>query len=94
MITAIPTTQAIAKVFQSGNSQAVRLPKAYRIDTDKVFIEKVGDSIVLTPTKTASEWEQRVRAVFASMSNDDDIIEIPQDFIDQERAEINAHQDW
>ncbi len=40
-----------AKVFNSGNSQAVRLPKAFRLDTDEVFIRKVGNQLILTPKK-------------------------------------------
>ncbi|SMN15660.1 VapB protein (antitoxin to VapC) [uncultured Candidatus Thioglobus sp.] len=45
----------LAKVFQSGNSQAVRLPKAMRFDVDEVEIKKVGGSIVLTPKKV--DWQ-------------------------------------
>ncbi|CAC9533779.1 hypothetical protein [uncultured Gammaproteobacteria bacterium] len=45
----------LAKVFQSGNSQAVRLPKAMRFDVDEVEIKKVGESIVLTPKKV--DWQ-------------------------------------
>ncbi|SMN02164.1 hypothetical protein SPONN_548 [uncultured Candidatus Thioglobus sp.] len=41
----------LAKVFQSGNSQAVRLPKAMRFDVDEVEIKKVGKSIILKPKK-------------------------------------------
>lgn len=36
-----------AKVFQSGNSQAVRLPKAFRFNTDEVSIFRRGDEVVL-----------------------------------------------
>ena len=36
-----------AKVFMTGRSQAVRLPKAYRFDTDAVTIEKQADGAVL-----------------------------------------------
>lgn len=36
-----------AKVFQSGNSQAVRLPKAFRFSTDEVAIFRRGDEVVL-----------------------------------------------
>ncbi len=36
-----------ARVFQSGNSQAVRLPKAFRINADRVEIFRRGDEIVL-----------------------------------------------
>jgi antitoxin VapB len=37
----------IAKVFQSGNSQAVRLPKKFRISAAEVEIFQRGDEIVL-----------------------------------------------
>ncbi|GEO15789.1 antitoxin [Microvirga aerophila] len=36
-----------AKVFQSGNSQAVRLPKQFRFNSDEVEIFRRGDEIVL-----------------------------------------------
>ncbi len=36
-----------AKVFQSGNSQAVRLPKAFRFHADEVEIFRRGDEVVL-----------------------------------------------
>lgn len=38
-----------AKIFQSGRSQAVRLPKEYRFDGTQVLIKKVGDAVVLLP---------------------------------------------
>jgi antitoxin VapB len=38
---------ARAKVFQSGNSQAVRLPKEFRFTGDEVEIFKRGDEVVL-----------------------------------------------
>jgi antitoxin VapB len=40
---------ATAKVFTSGNSQAIRLPKEFRLDTDEVFISRSGNSLILTP---------------------------------------------
>lgn len=47
-----------AKVFWSGRSQAVRLPKKYRFDTDEVTIRREGESIVITATDPApkNEW--------------------------------------
>lgn len=36
-----------AKIFKSGNSQAVRLPKAYQFDVSEVQIFRRGDEIVL-----------------------------------------------
>ena len=38
---------ATAKVFKSGNSQAVRLPKEFRLDATEVEIYRRGDEIVL-----------------------------------------------
>jgi antitoxin VapB len=38
---------ATAKVFKSGNSQAVRLPKEFRLDSDEVEIFRRGDELVL-----------------------------------------------
>lgn len=44
-----------AKVFRSGNSQAVRLPKEFRLPGNEVLIRKSGEAIVLTPTK-GNRW--------------------------------------
>jgi antitoxin VapB len=38
-----------AKLFKSGRSQAVRLPKEFRFEGTQVFIKKVGNAIVLIP---------------------------------------------
>lgn len=38
---------SIAKVFRSGNSQAVRIPREFQFDTDEVEIQRRGDEIVL-----------------------------------------------
>lgn len=35
------------KVFQSGNSQAIRIPKELRVKTDKVFIKQVKDGLLI-----------------------------------------------
>ena len=46
---------AVAKVFRSGNSQAVRLPKQFRLTSDEVEIYRRGDEIVLRgKTRTLS----------------------------------------
>ena len=38
---------ATAKVFKSGNSQAIRLPEEFQFDVDEVEIFRRGDEIVL-----------------------------------------------
>lgn len=39
-----------AKLFQNGQSQAVRLPKEFRFEGDEVFIKKTGNVVMLIPT--------------------------------------------
>ena len=43
------------KAFKSGNSQAVRIPKEYQIDTDELFINKIGNTIIIFPKN--DPWE-------------------------------------
>lgn len=45
----------IAKLFQNGQSQAVRLPKAFRFSGKEVFIKKSGNVLMLIPTENS--WE-------------------------------------
>lgn len=45
-----------ARVFWSGRSQAVRLPKDYRFDDDVVRIRKHGAAVVLEPIATDWSW--------------------------------------
>ena len=39
----------IAKLFENGQGQAVRLPKECRINGDEVAVSKVGDMVILMP---------------------------------------------
>ena len=50
---------ALAKTFRVGGSQAVRLPKAFRLPDGEVIVEKRGDEIVLraAPKKVSTEEE-------------------------------------
>ncbi len=45
-----------AKVFWSGRSQAVRLPKAFRLETDEVRIRRHGRSVILEPVAHNWDW--------------------------------------
>jgi antitoxin VapB len=38
-----------AKVFKSGNSQAVRLPKEYRLDVKEVSVNRIGNVLMMVP---------------------------------------------
>ena len=62
-----------AKLFQNGNSQAVRLPKAFRIPGNEVKIFKNGNQVILEPI--AMTWDP----LFDSLS------EFPEDFMEDGR---------
>ena len=44
-----------AKIFQNGQSQAVRLPKSFRFEGTEVTIKRVGEGILLLPLKHSAE---------------------------------------
>ena len=48
-----------ARIFSNGRSQAVRIPKEYRFDVDEVYINKIGNVLILVPkVDLASEFEK------------------------------------
>ena len=50
-----------AQIFKSGNSQAVRIPKEFRFQTEKVFVEKKGNTLILRPVPES--WEPLLRSL-------------------------------
>jgi antitoxin VapB len=71
-------------VFKSGNSQAIRLPKEFRVDASEVEIFRRGDEIVLREKKrTAADILQ----IFESFS-DDFMTDGRDDTPPQEREEL------
>ena len=48
-------TMTTAKVFMTGRSQAVRIPRAFRFDTQEVYVRRHGDSLILTPAR-GNSW--------------------------------------
>ena len=49
-----------AKVFWSGRSQAVRLPKEFRFEADEVCIRRHGRSVILEPIAHDWAWLDRI----------------------------------
>lgn len=47
--------KATAKLFKNGSSQAVRLPRAFRLPGKEAAIHREGDRIILEPL-TPSRW--------------------------------------
>lgn len=50
-----------AKLFQNGKSQAVRLPKEFRLDGKEVYIKRTGNVVQLIPI--SGSWD----TLFASL---------------------------
>lgn len=69
-----------ARIFQSGNSQAVRLPKEFRLNVDQVEIFRRGDEIILR------ESPINAAAIF------DALAQLPDDFMTDGREDMPAQE--
>lgn len=56
-----------ARIFTTGRSQAVRLPKEFRFDTDTVLVHREGSSVILEP---AREWPEGYVESFTGVPDD------------------------
>lgn len=68
-------SMAIARVFRSGNSQAVRLPKEFRLKSREVEIFRRGEEIVLR------EKGRGLARAFEILAN------LPDDFLPESRKD-------
>jgi antitoxin VapB len=51
----------IAKLFQNGRSQAVRLPREFRFEGDRVRIRRVGQGVLLEPIiEDTKKWFRKL----------------------------------
>lgn len=71
---------ATARVFRSGNSQAVRLPKEFRLKSKEVEIFRRGDEIVLR------EKGKGLTRAFEILAN------LPDDFLSEGRSDARPQQ--
>lgn len=78
-----------AKVFQSGNSQAVRLPKDFRFDVDQVEVTREGDAVILRPRVGRRQRWSSLRAALKRGFSDDFMAEGRQQPDDQNRPELD-----
>ena len=56
-----------AKVFWTGRSQAIRLPKELRFNTETVLVHREGESVILEP---GDAWPEGYAASFAGVPED------------------------
>jgi antitoxin VapB len=59
-----------AKLFTHGRSQAVRLPKEFRLPGKEVRVRRVGRGVLLEPIETSAE---EIREIFAELARYHDI---------------------
>jgi virulence-associated protein VagC len=52
-----------AKLFMNGRSQAVRLPREFRMPGDEVLIERRGDEVILRPVEDDHPDMSRVKTL-------------------------------
>jgi antitoxin VapB len=51
----------VAKLFQNGRSQAVRLPREFRFEGDRVRIRRVAQGVLLEPIiQDTKEWFRKL----------------------------------
>ncbi len=72
-----------AKIFENGRSQAVRLPKECRFDTNEVAINRIGDIVLLMPV--SNKWISFMQAI--DMFSDD-FMQERDEYNKQEREEL------
>ena len=68
--------RSTARVFWSGRSQAVRLPKEFQLDTTEVLIHREGDRIVLSPVRAkldAYGWPEGFWSSLGTVDDDFDL---------------------
>ena len=70
-----------ARLFINGRSQAVRLPKEYQFKGNNVYIQKVGEAVILVPFD--KEWEVFMHGI--NSFSDDFMAEGRLQGIDQDR---------
>lgn len=57
-----------ARVFKSGNSQAVRLPREFRFEGSEVVIKKVGHVVMLLPRRFSASAFTRLLGELGPMN--------------------------
>ena len=80
-----------AKVFMTGRSQAVRLPKAYRFNVDEVLIEQQPDGALLLRPKPKRPLGERLRAILQGLPDDPAFERPPQPPLERDAAWWNEH---
>ena len=74
----------VAKLFLNGGSQAVRLPKSCRFSGGEVFVNRIGNVVILTPKENS--WAEMLSSL--DLFTDDFLAEGVEDLPVQERETL------
>jgi antitoxin VapB len=70
-----------AKVFKNGRSQAIRLPKEFRVESDEVYLKKTPEGFLVI---TRDPWELFYEAVE----------QLPDDFMAERKQPPVERRNW
>ena len=73
-------TMHTTRPFMSGRSQAIRIPRDYRLEDTELVINQIGDSLVITPKASLR------RAFFSGIAM------LPDDFLSNGRPEESPNE--
>lgn len=76
-----------AKLFKTGNSQAVRLPSEFRFDREEVYIsrDEVSGDVVLSTRPGARAWDDFLALIHSIDAPEEFMAERPMNVIPHER---------
>ncbi|VTU06851.1 antitoxin [Actinobacillus porcinus] len=75
---------ATAKLFWSGHSQAIRLPRLFRLEGSEVRIEKQGNRLIIEPIENDWDFLDKLQSV------DDDFVQATKSV----RQTVAQERDW
>lgn len=73
-----------AKLFWSGHSQAIRLPRLFRLEGSEVRIEKQGNRLIIEPIENDWDFLDKLQSV------DDDFVQATKAV----RQTVAQERDW
>ena len=69
----------ITRIFQNGNSQAIRIPQPYRLSDKEVDIQRDGSALIIRPLKDKPSMTRRYLGSFGSGDDRQDLHDLIED---------------
>ena len=72
----------VAKVFQNGRSQAIRLPKEFRVETDEVYLQRTREGFLVIAKNPWDVFEEGIEELSDTL------------FAGDRQQPEQQHRDW